>query len=238
MENAKIYARQVNPEWQETDIFDDEYYKDIIVKGNRNFYDHNTDLLDDIDNVAEDIYNIADFEGVSGLSTETDYIKVAAELSTCYATEHHTVWTEEEARRFMECDKKREHGMYYGYKCGEDPERYTAEMLSIYTGEKWEWATIRGCAQREWQTIYYPAEKYSVEDIEIFETGYFNTGTEWKIHDSDDVPESVEDITGYFIYCYTGNPRKELAEQLGVKPEDIVMYEVEMRYMPVYSEMV
>lgn len=236
MENTKIYARQVNPEYQDSCIFDDEYYNDIIIKGNKDFLDRNTDLLNDIDDVEEDIYNIAEFENISDFATEADYAKIAAELSSCYTTEYHSAWTVDEVKRFITLADKRANSMS-GYKRGEEPEIYTAEMLSIYTGIKWEWTIISGCCQSEWQIIYYPVGKYSDKNIDIFETGYFNTGTEWIIHDDDYIPESPEDISGYRVYCYTFDPRKELAEFLGVPLEDIVMYRIEMCYTPVYSEM-
>ncbi len=69
----------------------------------------------------------------------------------------------------------------------------------------------------------------------MFETGYFNTGTEWIIHDEDYIPEAPEDICGYSMYCYTDNPAKEIAESEGVSADDVVLYKCEMRYMPVYT---
>ncbi len=232
MKNIKIYARQVNPEIQDSDILNDEYYNDLIIKGNKDFYEHNTDLLDEIDDAAEDIYNFVyeftENDCIAELS-EANYEEIAEWLSEHYVTEKHNTWTAEELKRFISAYKERDNSRYNGYSLGsKSPENYTAIMLTIYIGEKWEYSTISGCCQSEWQTVYYPTEEYSEKDIGIFEVGYFNTGTEWEIHDDGYIPESVEDINGYSIYCYSYDPRKEIAEEFGVSPNDVIMYKCEM----------
>lgn len=238
MENVKIYARQINPDYQDANIFDDDMYTDIIVKGNNSFGEHNTDLLDIIDDISEDIYNFAESENITDFAAEADYEKVAEWLSDHYSTEKHPHWTVEELKRFIVLADTAINSALKGYsKVENSPENCNATMLSIYTGEKWETSTISGCCQSDWQTIYYSTEAHSDKDIEIFESGYFNTGTEWVIHDDDYIPESPEDISGCSLYCYSYKPREEIAETLGVMPEDIVMYKIEMCYTPVYSKM-
>ena len=59
---------------------------------------------------------------------------------------------------------------------------------------------------------------------------YFNTGSEWIIHDEDNTPEGPEDINGYCVYCTAWNEegiKRELAEAAEVKPEEIIMYAFE-----------
>lgn len=239
MRNTKIYARQVNPEYQDAYIFDDEYFNELIVAGNDRFCERNEDLLNEIDNAAEDIYNfvyeLTEHDTIEEL-TEVDCVQISEWLSEHYTTEKHTSWTIEELKRFISAFDEREEARYNGYRLiSKSPENLTAAMLSIYTGEKWECATIRGCSQSEWQTVYYSTEKYDKEDIEIFQVGYFNTGTQWIIHDKDNTPQCAEDINGYNIYCYSYDPRKEIAKECGVNPEDVILYGVTLEYMLVYS---
>lgn len=103
----------------------------------------------------------------------------------------------------------------------------TWEELQLITGHKWDTTTIKGCCQSDWQTVYYDVEKWSREELDHFETMYFNTGSEWVIHDEETEPESPEDISGYSVYCISWNDegiKKELAEAAGVEPEEIIMY--------------
>ena len=105
--------------------------------------------------------------------------------------------------------------------------RILCAVLSIVTGQIWEWGIIRGCCQSDWQEIFYPAAEWNKEAITAFETEYFNTGTEWIIHDEDTEPESPGEISGYSVYCVGWNEdqiRKELADASGEAPENIVMY--------------
>ena len=60
-----------------------------------------------------------------------------------------------------------------------------------------------------------------------FETMYFNTGSEWIIHDEENTPEGPEDISGYSCYIVADTEegiRKELAAVAGCAPSDIVMW--------------
>ena len=56
---------------------------------------------------------------------------------------------------------------------------------------------------------------------------YFNTGSEWIVHDEEAEPESPEDINGYSVYCIGWNDeliKLEIAEAAECKPEEVVMY--------------
>lgn len=53
--SKKIYARQINPEYQEANIFDYDYFNKIIVKGNDNFSAHNAGLLNIIEDISDEL---------------------------------------------------------------------------------------------------------------------------------------------------------------------------------------
>ena len=109
------------------------------------------------------------------------------------------------------------------------------EVLTIVARQEYNWKTIRGCCQGDWNYIFYPVEEYSNSYLHSFETMYFNTGSEWIIHDSDSIPESADDIDGYSMYCVTYDVQKEIAEAEGVNPEDVVLYEYHERRQPYYT---
>jgi hypothetical protein len=98
-----------------------------------------------------------------------------------------------------------------------------ADALALIYGEPFELCTLRGCCQGEWQYCIYPAA-YGYTYRHALETEYFNTGTEWIIHDEEEAPEEPEDINGYSIYCYSYDPRAEIAANHGVQPEEVQLY--------------
>ena len=101
------------------------------------------------------------------------------------------------------------------------------KVLSVVTGRKWDWRIIRGYCQSDWNEIFYPVDDWSREALAAFETMYFNTGSEWIIHDEENTPEGPEDISGYSCYIVADTEegiRKELAAVAGCAPSDLVIW--------------
>lgn len=89
------------------------------------------------------------------------------------------------------------------------------EILTLYTGHKWEVYTIRGYVQAEWQNVYYETDLFSFESIKQLQSDYFNLGTEWKIEDEND---------HWFIYCYEHDDdklKKEISDSIGYDISEI-----------------
>ena len=106
--------------------------------------------------------------------------------------------------------------------------------LQLVTGKEYEYTTIRGTCQGDWQEILFPVTEYNRDALAILESDYFNTGTEWLIHDEAEAPETPEDISGYSLYCYSWNVdqiRQEIADAAGAAAEAVIMYE----YAGVYT---
>lgn len=100
------------------------------------------------------------------------------------------------------------------------------------TGIEYQVKTIRGCCQGDWNYLYCPAT-YDAKTIECIETEYFNTGSEYMVHDDDTDPEGPENITGYCVYVHEWTDdgiRKELANCIGCNPEDLVIYNIAGTY--------
>lgn len=212
----KVYARQVAPEYQEAPLsLGDEFYPDgIILDGNKDYLSRKTNayekVLTYIDDAFEDIEKIQVKEGWYKTVTECimDYFK----------PEHKEKYTTNEIAEWKK--------IITDYHSSSHKEEYRQICLALLliTGKKYAHKTICGCCQRDWQEVYYPVDDV---DIDCFATEYFNTGTEWIVHDENEVPESPEDISGSSIYCYSWNDdgiRKEISDYNGCAPEDVVLY--------------
>lgn len=211
----KLYARQVNPEYQESPLFFDECFpENIIVTGNRDYNSHTIDEYERIEQCFDELCE--EYENIK--THNSSYYKNATELLQDYFPGKYSTKTIHKFKEILE-----KYGTRYYYE-GD----YIVDMLEIVTGKEWRKRTIRGCCQSEWQEIIYPVNEWTKESIEAFEIEYFNTGSEWEIHDNENDPECPEDITGFCVYCTSWNDegiKKELIEAAGYEPEEIIMYE-------------
>lgn len=208
----KIYARQIAPEYQESPLYTfDEWPENVFVFGNRHLQQH-TGRLEDIKQALEDISDVC-----NGWSCYSKLIDVIP------ARDDGREYTRPERLELARLAKN-----YTEYSnCSDDENAILCDVLELITGQKYEYTEIRGCCQRDWQNIIYPAE-YGREWLEQFETEYFNTGSEWIIHDDETPPECPEDIYGYSIYCCSWNTdgiKKEISDAAGGNPDDVILYE-------------
>lgn len=98
-----------------------------------------------------------------------------------------------------------------------DGEKRILRALHLVTGKRYEKRTIRGSCQSDWQDIYYPVDDYTRDMLDILETEYFNTGSEWIIDPDGD---------NFSVYAHGWNNeliRAELANAAGVTPEEITL---------------
>lgn len=213
-----IYARQIAPEYQESPLFyDGSWPEKVYVFGNRNFNQHD-DELKSIENALE---NIAD-------------IYQDMQRGNAYTNNFSDVLNDElprdDGRDYTRAERLKILDIAFTYVYTLDFSAANNAMcgaLELITGDAYECSTIRGCSQGDWQYIIYPA-KYGREWRDAFEIEYFNTGTEWIIHDGNDAPSEPGGIDGYSVYCTSWNDdgiRAEIAEYAGGRPEDVVLYE-------------
>lgn len=98
-----------------------------------------------------------------------------------------------------------------------DGEKRILRALHLVTGKRYEKRTIRGSCQGDWQEVYYPVADYTREALDILETEYFNTGTEWIID---------PDGENYSMYCHSWDNagiRQEIANEAGTTPENVIL---------------
>ena len=214
---TKLYARQVPPEHQESPLFlFGEWPENVYVFGNHHFNAHDEELQKIRNGLQEAAGEFDSLQLGHGwyenwMDILEDYLP-PRESRGPYTREERKIWIDL-------CDQ-------YCEARSADENDILCDALELITGQKWENGVLRGCSQGDWQEIIYPAE-YGRKWLDHFETEYFNTGTEWIIHEEEEKPENPEDISGCSVYCYGWNPdmiRAELAEHSGITPEHITLY--------------
>ena len=230
---GKIYARQVNPEYQKSPLFQDELFfpEDIAVTGNRGFRSktfYEFDLVvSRLEEAAEEYrYNSAKIEMAPEELDDPDVIPLP-EILKDYELNKHSgeAWTEEELKTWVAI-----------LKADEAP--YTNEKdaicaaLSLIMGKAYGYTMIRGSAQGDWNYMYYPIDEWDGKGLDTFECEYFNTGSEWLVCDGsfgafDPESEDPEYMDGFYAYTaeYGENGVKAwIADLVGANPEDVVLY--------------
>jgi hypothetical protein len=212
---SKIYARQVAPEYQESPLFYGDWPENIEIFGNRSYKRRASDLFDRLPSIIEDLSCVWD-NIQAGEYNAADW---AFELRDIAPPEGRPAYTREERKNaWPELLRQWD---------GSDDLQIYCDALGLITGRAWDWCTLRGCVQGDWQYCIYPADDWDGDSLERLEAEYFNTGSEWIIHDGQEAPESPEDIDGYSVYCTGWNDdliRKEIADAAGGRPEDVKLY--------------
>lgn len=229
----KIYARQISPEYQESPFFmvgPEDMYPGVIFKGNRYFNSHTTPEYDAIRNGLDDLTNTIDTDGkfipgvwYDNLTEAVNDLMPAPLHKARYSTRDIKAWREIASEWYITTHEN----------------ALVCRAMQLVTGKAYDYTTIRGCVQGDWQEILYPADEYDRDALKMLEADYFNLGTEWIIHDESSDPETPDEISGYSVYCYGWNAdqiRAELADAAGADPEDVIMYEYAGSYtIPKYE---
>ena len=218
----KTYARQIAPEYQTSPFYWTDRTPDgIIFDGNRDYNRRTTPLyeriIDSYEELAREIESINARDGYAAYTSATEAIN-AYFPPLEYRNKPYSTRDIHAIREALSLYGTREY--YNG--------RYVTAMLSAITGEEWTNATIRGNCQGDWQNIIYNRALWTSDDIATLEIEYFNTGSEWIIHDENAAPDTPEDISGYSVYCYGWNDeqiRAEIASAAGVNPDDVILFE-------------
>lgn len=213
----KIYAKQVPPEYQESPLYlFGEWPENVFVFGNRHYNQHD-EYLQEIRRGLEEAADVWDALNI-GYGWYNSWIDALNDLLAPW--DGRGPYTRAERLQWADLCAQ------YCEARSADENDILCDALELMTGKPWNNSTLRGCCQGDWQEIIYPAE-YGRDWLEEFEAEYFNTGTEWIIHDEATEPDSPEDISGYSQYCYGWNNdliRKEIAEAAGCAPEDVHLY--------------
>ena len=230
----KVYARQIAPEYQESPLFmGDEFFPDnIAVCGNRDYHSHKPELFENVQNVLEqgELAEVLEYP-----KNWADWYKNATQAITEYLPPTNGKKYSTNAIHALRC-------LIIDYSCCacSKENEILCKVLSIVDGRPWEWSTIRGCCQGDWQEVFYPVDEWDKTALEAFEVQYFNTGSEWIVHDEAESPESPDEINGFSMYCIGWNTdaiKAEIAEAAGGSPEEVVLYQFSgYSRTPIYEE--
>ena len=232
----KINAYEMNPEYVDYDNYlDFDGWDDFIITGNRNYASYHTDY--------PLFYNIIKYcIDYNDLLDELDNIKLYGRYKNATEVIYDYLGFKPNTKQVHDIIKTlhKPGGSYY------DDDDRIAELLSICEKREWTTAEIRGCCQRDYQTVFYPVDAYSDEFVNYIESIYFGTGAEYKICEYDNAPSEIDDdivydSDGYFNYygsdiIYDDDLLKaEIAKEVNVKPEDINIYHVTTKQVTVES---
>jgi hypothetical protein len=203
----KIYAKQISPENTTSPLLYDGMPENVYIFGNNKLIDHNGAAIENIQNAmyeaAAEIKNL-----LCGCSCYDSFISVVYDFLPA----------PENKNEYGRADRLKWRQLLLAFDAGAiDDDDATTAALEIITGRAYEYATIRGCCQGDWQNIIYPAE-YGDEWLKNFEIEYFNLGDEWRITDDDE--------NGYYFYTHewsNDKKRAEIADAAGVDPSDVVL---------------
>lgn len=221
-----IYARQIAPEWQESPIFlDGMFPENIVVTGNRDYISRTTAEYDRVLDTLESYAEVLESPWEYGYKCATEAaIDLLQPVKGKFSTGNiHAL---------------KGYFSRYGTGSSRDDKEIIARVLSLVTGQPWQWSIIRGCCQGDWQEVFYPVNEWGREALAAFEVEYFNTGSEWIVHEGEFDPEQngLEDIEGYSIYCTSYKVQEEIAAYEGVKPEEVKLFEFAgFSQVPVYK---
>ena len=219
----KIYARQIMPEFQDSRIFDDdgngvEY---INVWGNKDYQSRTSSVFDRVKECLDAGELAEDIEAVMEKNPSAIYGNITEAINN-------QLWRDDgKPYSTRQIGKLKQLVLRYSECRSSEEDQILVDVLSIVTGEEWDYRNIHGCWQSEWNTVYYPVKYWTKESLDAFETMYFNTGSEWIVHEGDTEPTSPEEIDGCAYYCVSWNDegiKKELAEAAGGNVEDVVLY--------------
>ena len=227
----KYYARQISPSHQMPHIFsidnhsnwiwEDEAFSCIAIITNKRHIGYMPDPIRSVFNTLENGELADDIDSISrGIDSYYTTTEEAITASLPPQRENNAPYSEQEITQLESLVSE------YGYKPSADLE-ILCSVLSIVYGTEYKSGEIHGCCQGDWATVIYPVSEMDDDGISIFECEYFNTGTEWIVHDEETDPQTPHDISGYVIYCHSYDDdeiRSEIANSIGCDPSDLVMW--------------
>lgn len=157
---SKVYAKQVNPEYQESPLMlYEEYPETIILTGNHNYPSHTIPAYDAIMERFDDMAET--WEDIGGKSYFGGKRYTISEALREYGFER------EDGKPWSNRDK---HGWRF---CMESCDYTICDLLELITRKKWETTTIHGTSQSEWQHVFYVEDEWDKSALDNFEAEYF-----------------------------------------------------------------
>lgn len=227
----KCKAFRIEPECVDYEnYFDFDGWEDFIIDGNDDYSKFHTDydLYFRIKKYCIDYNDLQ--EAIDDIDSEYSYYKNVTEAIEDYLGFTPSKKQVHDIKATLQ--KPESHSCFDYYS---DDERI-ADLLTICEKREWTTGTIRGCCQGDWQTVFYPVDRYDDDFINWIESVYFGTGEEYAIccyEDGEefDAPYECDDAYyDYFQSNVTWNEdllKKAISKETGVDPGDITLYDPE-----------
>ena len=207
----------MNPycDFEMDDLIDAEFYPDVVVFGNRDFIDFNTEglftsLRDHADEAAEDVADFLAGDGYSWYHSVNeiidDYFDFPFDLTPTQYGEIFRLLYKFNNSRYISLDS------------------FTLSMYEIIFRKKYTFGTIRGYSQGDWMRILYPVDE---PDIFDFMEGIYFTGSEYGIdvyYDEND--DDTRDTFVAFYYQEAEEIKKELSADYDCPVDNIHVYDI------------
>lgn len=224
------YVRIAHPETQESPMyldccyngrlnFEGTCYEGLTITGNDRFYGYKDPLFEKVENALEnDLYSIVyewDYEAQWYKNFSAAICEVLApekKNGHNYSTREIKAIKDLTVKYHSDC---RYTSDYYDVIC---------DVMTIVSGRKYDHQGIHGCCQGDYQEVFYEVEKWNQEAIDWIEAEYFNTGTEFCVHDEDTIPEDASDVSGYWDYTPDWNVRRGIANAIGCNEDEVFIY--------------
>jgi len=230
-------CKQVDPEWQEDNLFyvykdkkgeyklgwnDDVYENNVIIYGNN---EYRYSLTNEFYNLTklDDVYY--EYETTRNPHSNHCYWTSTSEMINWYFPKSNgKKYTPKEIHRWIELLDN------YNYRL----EDIACAALELMTGKKWREIKMVGNMQREWQ-YGYASEEVSDNDMEYIEMCYFNTGVEYQFYESEEDYEEDNPSTSYYVS--TWNTKERLCEHIGCEENELKVYDFTgYKKIPQYEE--
>lgn len=198
----KIYAKQVPPEYQNSDVFGDEIYTDWNVFDG-SYVNHCSDVFNrvyrviksgELENAWYDLIDGYSYYGTTSWARILNDIVPPLGRETYTRQERKTAWPELIDR----CSK----GSPYDF------DDVLCDALELVTGREYKISAIRGCCQGDYMKVCYPVDEWSADDLQTFEILYWNLGSEWNVFECDDDGNKLDNY-GYYTY-YTQSDAEDV----------------------------
>lgn len=200
------------------DLIDAEFYPDVVVFGNRDFIDFNTEglfcsLRDHADEAAEDVADFLAGDGYSWYHSVNeiidDYFDFPFDLTPTQYGEIFKLLCKYNNSRYI-CDKD-----------FINDDRFTLSMYEIIFRKKYTISTIRGYCQGNWMHILYPVNEPEIAD---YMEGVYFTGSEYVIDVYDD--DDTCDTYATFYYQEVEKIKEELSAYYDCPVDNIHVYDI------------
>ena len=151
-------------------IEENEFFNNVIVYGNREFIDRvkQSDFSELFETIKNNFEECGD--DLNNYKSSDKYTREIYKNMCDIIQDHFNVTVSPYISGIIRKILNKS-GRYYN-----DAQRI-AELMTVLTPYTWRAATIRGCCQRDYNTIYYPIELYNDDDIRYFEAFYFGMYT-------------------------------------------------------------